>query len=191
MTRGGDSGAARPAPGLPAFTLVELLVVLAIVGVLAGLLLPALARARESGRATACLSNLRQIGIALQVYTQDHDNRMPTAFDAGLPGTPAATNGPTLDQVLSNHLSAPRLFLCPSDDQELFARTGSSYSWNSLLNGQDADHLRLFNLPAEHNRIPLVFDKEAFHRRRGEGLGHQFLYADGRIQNRLELPGTR
>ncbi|MFM1768800.1 MAG: hypothetical protein RJA22_1329 [Verrucomicrobiota bacterium] len=174
-----------------AFTLIELLVVLAIVGVLAGLLLPALARARESGRATACLSNLRQIGVALQLYTQDHDHRMPVARDAGLPGTPAATNGPTLDLVLSNYLTAPRIFRCPSDDQELFDLTGSSYSWNSLLNGQDADRLQLFNLPADHNRIPLVFDKEAFHRRRGEGLGYNFLYADGRIQNRLELPGTR
>ena len=179
-------------PARPGFTLVELLVVIAIVAILAALLLPALARARESGRATACLGNLRQIGAALQLYTQDNDNRMPVAYDAALStNSPAATNGPTLDRLLQNYLDAPRVFLCPSDDQDLFGRTGSSYAWNSLLNGQDTDRLKILNLPAEHNHIPLVFDKEAFHRRRGEGLGHNFLYADGRIQNRLELPGTR
>src|SRR4051812_39502180 len=65
-----------------AFTLVELLVIISIIGILAALLLPVLGKARESGRATACLSNLRQLGLALQLYVQDHNNRLPTMFDA-------------------------------------------------------------------------------------------------------------
>lgn len=61
-----------------AFTLVELLVVVALIGVLAALLLPQLGRAGERARANACRSNLRQIGLGLRLYLDDHQNRFPT-----------------------------------------------------------------------------------------------------------------
>ncbi len=60
-----------------AFTLIELLVVIATIGILAALLLPALARAKESGRRAACTSNLRQLAIALSLYAGDHDGLFP------------------------------------------------------------------------------------------------------------------
>jgi prepilin-type N-terminal cleavage/methylation domain-containing protein/prepilin-type processing-associated H-X9-DG protein len=173
-----------------AFTLVELLVVIAIIAVLAALLLPVVAKSKEHGKSAACLSNLRQIGIALQLYVQDHENRLPLMYDALMSTNSPPTNA-TIDLVLSNYLGNVRVLLCPSDRKELFAQTGSSYAWNSLVNGQDADHLEVFSIPFDPHNIPLAFDKEAFHAAVGKGKGVNYLYADGHIKNLLAIEGTR
>lgn len=172
----------RPA----AFTLIELLIVIAIMAIMASLLLPALASSKERGRTTACLSNLRQVGVALQLYVQENDNRMPVMYDVL-----ARTNEPSIDQVLSNYLGKVNILRCPSEVRNLFAQTGSSYSWNSLINGQDAEHLSVFSLEFDPFNIPLVFDKEAFHAAIGSGRGVNYLYADGHIHNLLAIDGGR
>ena len=176
-----------------AFTLIELLVVIAIIAILAALLLPVISKAKEQGRSTACLSNLRQLGLALQMFVQDNDNKMPVMYDALIStnATPPTNTLATMDLVLSNHLGNVRVLLCPSDRKDLFAQTGSSYAWNTLINGQDADHLVVFAISFDPHNIPVAFDKEAFHASVGLGRGVNYLYADGHIKNLLAIEGSK
>jgi prepilin-type N-terminal cleavage/methylation domain-containing protein/prepilin-type processing-associated H-X9-DG protein len=175
-----------------AFTLVELLVVIAIIAVLAALLLPVLGRTKESARSTACLSNLHQVGIALQIYVSDNNNKMPLMRDVSTDPQVAATNTfPAINTVLTTQLGNTNALRCPSDIQNFFETTGSSYAWNSLLNGEDADHLKVFNINFAATEIPVVYDKQDFHIARGANKAVNYLYADGHIKNLLEIAGTK
>jgi len=175
------------------FTLVELLVSLALIAILAALVMHPATKAHELARATACLSNLRQIGIALQLYVQDNNNRMPVMRDRMLVTNSAPSTNvlPGADVVLSNYLGSVKVLRCPSDRKQIFEQTDSSYAWNSLLNGQDAEHLKVLTLDFDPHQIPVMFDKEAFHRARGEKKGVNYLYADGHIRNLLAIEGTK
>lgn len=176
---------------LPAFTLIEVLVVIAVIGLLAALLLPVFSRAKEAARATACISNLHQIGLALQVYVDNHHNHLPVMRDRSADTNSTPTNAlPGVDVVLKTELGNLNVLRCPSDRSGVYAQTGSSYSWNSLLNGEDADHLKVLGLNFSPRAIPVFFDKEGFHAARGPDKAVNYLYADGHIKNLLTIEGT-
>jgi len=104
----------RAAPGAPGFSLVELLVVMGIIAVLIAILLPVLGRAREMGRRTTCLSNLRTLGQAMRMYAQDFRDRLP---NSNPPNTAHDYNADNYVLVSLNraYVKAPRTFYCPSD----------------------------------------------------------------------------
>jgi prepilin-type N-terminal cleavage/methylation domain-containing protein/prepilin-type processing-associated H-X9-DG protein len=163
------------------FTLTELLIALGIILLLAAILTPVSLGFVQRAQSTRCLGHLRQIGVALQGYLAENDMRLPEL----LAGRASREDDfPVLETVLPVYGAEPALFHCPAD-RELFAQSGSSYFWNNTLNGQRLSQLNFLNLTDELSRIPLVYDKEGWHR---AGPGRvNFLYADGRATRELVL----
>lgn len=115
----------RPRMRRIGFTLIEILVTIAIMGILAAILFPVFAAAKKKSKQSACISNLRQIGAALQIYRQENDERLPRYLSSLYPG----------------FVSDKRLFVCPLDpnggqykgtdrlEGTRYLQSGVSYTW--------------------------------------------------------------
>lgn len=169
-----------------AFTLIELLTVISIVTVLAGLLLPALGRAKQSARITACLNNLHQIGLAMEMYVSENNHRLP--YCAQIPSL--QTNLPPIMAVLYPQLGASNIWECRSDTK-YYAKEKTSYEWNIYLNGAsyntpEADWSATTRAVVEtifggRLNTPLMGDASPCHGQSGSYSGKNALYFDGRV----------
>ena len=188
------------------FTMIELLVVIAILGLLVGLLLPAVQYARNAARRTQCLSQLHNIGIAMDMYLDSHGQNARYPDAAQLPSfTPQR---PTLVQVLAPYIEENNagftkvaVFRCPSDDASIrddalvqsgsspegltyFEKEGLSYEYPANLGRRGQPSLaKQTRQQVMKNRsssqVWISYDFEAFHGPANEDGSRCFLYADG------------
>ncbi len=161
-----------------AFTLVELLVVIAVIAALAvigiGIGRSVLAKSRQA----ACLNNLRSLGVALESYLQEHNRILPKLAA----GRASKTDDiPVLETVLLPYVQSADSFKCPQDSKQ-YEKSGSSYLWNSTQSGVPVSEMVFFGIKDRPDKIPLITDKEAWH-----PGGTNFLYADQTSSNQVRF----
>ena len=171
----------HPQARLRGFTLTELLIVIGIIAVLSALGVPGYKIVVARANSSKCLSNLRGLGVALNSYLSDNQNVMPTMVAAR---SDVSQQDPALDTVLLPYVDSPAIFICPAG-RAIAKTTGTSYYWNSALNGQPVASLNFFGFIKNPSGIPVILDKGSWHDYTGNPVNQ--LFADGHAENQLNF----
>lgn len=129
-----------------AFTLLELLLTIAIIGCLVSLLLPTLSTVRQRADSAACVANLRQIGISAQLYAGEHDQTMPVIEPwPSQPVYSSQDGAQSLGEALKAYGVTDAVLRCRSDisGPNYYAKEGSSYQWCPMANGQNVNSVKM------------------------------------------------
>lgn len=175
-----------------AFTLVELLVVIAILGILMAMILPSLSRAKKSGKRISCVSNLKQIGLAIQVYEQENNGFFPFNCTSQKLANP----GRTLLSTALNMEKNTQIFECPDENENLYARQGSSYVWNWTqieLPGNERYGMKEYDTTPFGGMVPpenfaIMIDAGPYHGKAGKQSSFNALYAGGSVDDASKIP---
>lgn len=182
------------------FTLLELLVVVAIIGTVMAILLPALNKVRSQAKRTMCASNLKQVGVGLRSYLSESKDRLPYAsFMPSLGPFPLSTKNPIyIAEILETHVGdEPRVFRCPLDDngdrrpapnngKTYFESEKSSYEYRWQFAGRTTAEVaarieRRVGEPIPDNTIWIMRDYDNFHGKGGSVGARRYLYGDGHV----------